>query len=134
MRHGFICFSALAAIFLFACKKTPDPVIQPDNTPKLEGGKGGNFDRAFFSVLNGKGVSSRMFLKYAADKMPSDTTLYDERGNTITEPGFGPHFHFEDLKKGTYFLHIKSATAQADTTFFLTDSSAEDMDIKINLR
>jgi hypothetical protein len=66
--------------------------------------------------------------------MPADTTLYDEKGNTITEPGFGPHVHFEELKKGTYYLFAKSASAQGDTVFTLTDSSKKDQDIIINLK
>jgi hypothetical protein len=121
-----------AALCIAACKKEEKP--QPANRQQFEGGKGGPYDVVIFSKINGQGVASRMFLKYGEDKAPADTAAYEERMNSMVEPGLGHHAHFNELKKGVYFLHIQSATAKADTVIKLTDSSAHDIEMYIELK
>lgn len=128
-----VLFCIIAVIITAACKKEAQQ--QPaGNTQQFEGGKGGSYDIVVFSKINGMGAAARMYLKYGADKLPADTNAYEERTNTMVEPGVGHHAHFNALKKGIYFLHIQGATAKADTVIKLTDSSAHDIEMYIELR
>ncbi len=137
MKPKFYIF--IACILVLACTKKSGPVmVDPPFVEKYEGGKGGTYGIAVFSKYNNKGMASRIFLKYAAAKAPSDTALYDEKSNTMTEAGFGPHAHFNSLKKGTYYIaasaNINGTRIIADTVLWLTDSSLTNQDIYINLK
>ena len=119
---------------IYSCKKEetkPDPII-PNNT--LPGGKGGDYAMAFFSKYQGRGKASRIYIKYGADKQPSDTTRYDEALNTMVEPGFGPHVHFENLKTGTYYIHAQADALTSDTVVVLTTSSKKSQDLTLTLK
>lgn len=118
------------ALSIMACKdKEPETVLQT-----LQGGKGGNYSIAVFTKYNGAGKSSRIFLKYAADKHPGDTSLFEEKSNTITEPGFGPHAHFNSLMVGTYYVYCQTNNLKADTVLVLDTLSAKSSDIYLNLK
>lgn len=124
-------FLILLLLFSFsqACKKDKVVVNNPVNT--LSGGKGGSLYLAIFPTYKGKGLASRIFLKYAADQPPADTTQYDEKYTTMTEPGYGPHAHFSALKPGTYYIYMHSLSGNysADTVLRLSDSSPKSQDI-----
>jgi hypothetical protein len=133
--------SILYLFFLFliiACRQhEEEDLIIPSNKPVLQGGKGGDYSFVVFTKQNNLGHASRIWLKYAADKKPADTSLYDEAHNTITEPGFGPHVHFNLLKKGSYYVHAASqsnSALQADTVIVLKDSTAKAFDFNLQLK
>lgn len=121
----YLVYTALCiACFGFAsCKKENTAVGQPVNANPFEGGKGGNFSRSFFSGHNGVPIAARMYLKYGDNKMPSDSTKFDEKHDAVREPGFSYHAHFDGLTKGTYFFYAVSGVLQFDTVIVLTDSS-----------
>lgn len=137
MKPQFYIF--IVCIWVLACTKKSGPsIVDPPFVEKYEGGKGGTYGIAVFSRFNNKGIASRVFVKYAAAKAPADTTLYDEKSNTMTEPGYGPHAHFNNLTKGTYYIFASgisnNITVKADTVLWLTDSSLTIQDIYINLK
>lgn len=72
-------------------------------------------------------------MKFGADQKPTDTLQYDEKYNTMVEPGFGPHAHFENLQKGTYFIFLKSGSLSGDTVLQITDASPQSQDIAVEL-
>ncbi len=117
-----------------SCKKDADTVLPPAKTNPFAGGKGGNFSRAFFSGHKGVPIGARMYLKYGDDKMPNDSTLFDEKHDAVKEPGFSYHAHFDGLTKGTYFFYAVSGNLQFDTVIVLTDSSelADDITVDLN--
>jgi hypothetical protein len=131
-----------AVYFLFAClllatackKDDNNTPTTPQNTNPFAGGKGGSFNRVIFSGHNSSPVAARVYVKYGDNKMPADTNLFDEKHNTITEPGFGPHVHFEHLTAGTYYFYATSGAYSTDTVIVLTDSSKIDGDVFINLQ
>ncbi len=130
--RNFYLIAMVFSLFITSCAKTPE--VKPEVKNNLPGGAGGPYNLAFFSRLNGAGVNSRMYIKYGADKMPADTAMYDNKMNTMIEPGYGPHTHFDGLTTGTYYVLAKSATAQADTIIVLTESSKKKQDIYLNLK
>lgn len=125
----FLCLLLIFSL-LQACKKEKISVNNNGGIT-LNGGKGGSLYLAIFPTYKGKGIASRIFMKYAANTRPADTTLYDEKYNTMTEPGYGPHAHFSALKAGTYYIYIRSNSGNysADTVLNLTDSSPKSQDI-----
>lgn len=127
----YLFISILLAIVLFACKEK-EPISVATS---LQGGKGGNYSIAVFTKYNGAGKSSRIYFKYAADKHPGDTNLFEEKSNTMTEPGFGPHAHFNSLTVGSYYVYCLSTNnLKADTVLILDALSAKSGDIYLNLK
>lgn len=104
----------------------------------LEGGTGGKFNVAVFSKYNNKGISSRVFLKYASLQAPADTSFYEEKSNTMVEPGYGPHAHFNKLKPGTYYFFASGVSSgnlvKGDIVLSISDSSSMNQDIYIHLK
>jgi hypothetical protein len=106
-----------------------------NDTEKLEGGLGGNYGIAIFPKHDGLGVGSRVFIKFAANKAPNDTTGYDAKDNTMIEPGYGPHVHFDKLKIGTYFVFAKALNSNmvASKVIQILPNSPKSQDIDIEL-
>ncbi len=128
-----ICLLALLCLTFFSCKKENNPTPQ-GNTNPFKGGKGGNHNVIIFTGHNGGALHSRVYLKYAANTMPADTTLYDDIQNTMVEPGVGPHAHFSYLKEGTYYFYCKVGAFTADTVLTIDSTSAESIDAILNLK
>ncbi|MCX6352469.1 MAG: hypothetical protein NTX03_11510 [Bacteroidetes bacterium] len=127
-----LVFSILIVGLITSCKREPEkPITQPC---QLKGGKGGDFYFAVFSRYNNKGIKARIYLKYAAEVAPADTNLYDEKYNTMTEPGFSHHVHFSTLTAGTYYVLAKSTSYSKDSIITITDSTDKHQDIYLNLR
>lgn len=132
IRFKTTCLLFVIGIFGLSSCKNEIPTPTPNF---LEGGKGGTFMIAIFTKSAGKNQSSRVYLKYAAESAPADTSLYDEKDNTMVEPGFGPHVHFNNLKTGTYFVHAATKTnLQADTVIQILNTDAQSRDLYINLK
>ncbi|MBC7425059.1 MAG: hypothetical protein H7321_00885 [Bacteroidia bacterium] len=128
-----ILSSILTVLVFGGCDK--GDVYEPALVNKvLEGGTGGIYSLAVYSKLNATGVNSRIYLKYAADKMPVDSALYDEKDNAVPEPGFGPHVHFHALKTGTYYIYVKTGSAQGETVVNITAASKTSQDISVDLK
>lgn len=127
-----VCF-----LSILSCEK--ETCMDCDGLPSLvlPGGKGGNYYLAVFTKHNTSGVNSRIYLKYACNSKPVDTSMYDEAYNSMTEPGFGPHAHFGQLKKGVYFIYARSiggsTLMEGDTVIQLTDSSSTGFDFNLYL-
>lgn len=91
-----VFFSTLAITFLFgifsSCYKA---------------GKNGEFEIAAFPKHHTKSIPGAIvYLKYNAKEFPGDDpSLYDESGIADTIPGETPHVHFENLKRGNYYLY-----------------------------
>jgi hypothetical protein len=126
-----LLLSAVAIAFLAACHdRRTDP--QPRT---LTGGTGGPYKIAVFTTNQiDSGVEARVFIKYAANKAPGDTTQYDEAKNAEAEPGFGPHVHFNNLKTGTYFIKATHSSTAADTAIVLTDNSPAETELTLRLK
>jgi len=128
----------LITFLVFGCTKEKPVIVDPPPITIYEGGTGGDYGIAVFSKFNNKDIASRIFLKYAAIRPPSDTSMYDEKSYTMIEPGYGPHVHFNKLKKGTYYIFASENTnntnIKGDTVLWLTDSSLKTQDIYINLK
>ena len=120
---------AMSILGLSACKKEK---ISP-SAEKLTGGKGGTHNVAIFCLNGGKGITARVYLKFAAKKAPADTNTYDEKFGTMTEPGYGPHAHFNSLTPGTYYFKWMAAgNISADTVLVITEASPNNQDIEID--
>jgi hypothetical protein len=127
----FLLLATAGLVFGSCGKKVYPPET---NEGWLQGGKGGDYNVV---VVPKEGIytrAARVFIKYAADKAPADTTQYDERENTMIEPGFGPHVHFSKLKQGTYYIYAETPQAlQGDTVLVLSDSTPKDLEVKLQL-
>lgn len=128
MPKNILPLTILVAVIAFAtaCKKDKKVV---DNKTVLTGGKGGPYSFALFPTYNTVGAVARVFCKYAANTKPSDTSQYDEKYNTMIEPGYGPHVHFNNIKTGTYYIFIQGGNRSADTVIQITESSPKNQDI-----
>lgn len=133
MRYVVYIAVGIACFGFASCKKDNPTVEQPVKANPFEGGKGGSFSRAFFSGYNGVPIAARMYLKYGDDKMPGDSTKFDEKHDAVREPGFSYHAHFDGLTKGTYFFYAVSGVLQFDTVIVLTDSSELSDNIVVEL-
>ena len=120
---------------LFSCKDNKVKLASPNYI----GGKGGDFNIAVFTQFEGKGKSSRIYLKYASVSNPSDTSLFEEKSNTIIEPGYGPHAHFNLLKIGAYYIMCSTRENQGqetyfkDTVIYIKNSTPKSQDIYLHL-
>ncbi len=120
---------ALSLLGLAACKKEKSTL----NSEKLAGGKGGTHNVAIFCLNGGKGITARVYLKYASKTAPADTNAYDEKFGTMTEPGYGPHAHFNSLLPGTYYFKWTAAgNISADKVVIITDASPNNQDIELD--
>lgn len=138
---SYIVFIALLSIA--SCKKDDNTSTNSNNNnnnnnnnpqPVLTGGKGGSYSIVVFSKKDDKGIITRIFMKYAADKAPSDTTGYDENYTSVAEPGYGLHAHFNKLTTGTYYIMAQAGTAKKDTVIKITDGQPAEADIDLLLK
>lgn len=106
---------AMLLLTIAACNKKADTAGTNNNTNTLKGGKGGNYSIVAYSKMNDTGVKARIYIKYAADKAPADTSLYDEKGTAVPEPGYGAHVHFNNLAEGSYYIRAVYNGAGNDT-------------------
>lgn len=121
-------FLSLLILFVAGCKKSVN-----SNNGGLEGGTGGPYGVAVFSRVNGVGVSSTIGIRYGANTMAADSSFNSRKG-TMVEPGFGPHAHFGNLKKGTYYIFAKTSAAKADTVVVLGGPSHDEVHIFLDLK
>lgn len=128
--HALFFLSSIIGFLCLSCGKEENKPVA--NT--LKGGKTGDYAIALFSTWQGKGIASRMYLKYAADKAPADSSLYDERQNTMTEIGFGPHAHFVLLSQGTYYFYVLSGLHAADTVINIAEGRPKSTDVYLELK
>jgi hypothetical protein len=124
---------ALILLIAVSCKKD-DNTSTNNPQPALTGGKGGNYSIVVFSKKNDTGIVARIFMKYAADKAPSDTAAYDEKYTSVAEPGYGPHAHFNSLTAGTYYIIAQAGTAKEDTGITITNGQTTETDIDLQLK
>ena len=96
-----IC-TASVLLFISSCQK---------------GGTGGNNEIAAFPKHHGKSIPGAVvYIKYDAKEFPGeDVSKYDASGIAKIMMGEDPHVHFEELKRGYYYLYsvgYDSAIAQ----------------------
>ena len=120
----------IICIVLLSCKD--NRTIEP--WQQLQGGKG-EYIISIFTRHNGVGKDSRIFLKYAANTNPGDTTLFDDRSNTMVEPEFEPHSHFGSLTIGTYYFYcMAKGNLTADTVLVIEKLSPKSFDVNLSLK
>lgn len=119
---------------LASCEKPKNP---DQNQNQLPGGKGGSNHLVVFTRKSVGTIKSRVFLKFASTGKPSDTSKYDEAFWTMTEPGYGPHAHFNMLTTGFYYIHATAEyngnTLEKDTAIELTKDSPVETEITLTL-
>ena len=127
----------LLLLSLSGCIKKEIKVSSQSSTivipPTYQGGKGGEYSIAIFPVLNTKSVKARIYFKYAAATAPKDTTLYDEIENTMIEPGYGNHAHFNTLLPGTYYCMIISGSYKGDSVIVINNKSKYAQNINVQI-
>ena len=127
-----LLLAATSLIIFSACHDKRDRYPKPE--PVLTGGKGGSYSIAVFPEQSDTGVTGRIFIKYASNTAPQDTSHYDEAKTAQAEPGEGPHAHFEELTAGTYFIRAINGSAHADTIIALSSSSPDETDVHLKLK
>jgi hypothetical protein len=132
-----ICIWAMAQSV--SCKKTNEkpPLVDTSKNnvvDTLKGGKGGQFSVALFTTFAKKSAKARIYLKYAANKAPADTNMYEEAKNTMTEPGYGNHAHFTALQPGTYYFKAQGLGVKSDTVIVITNTSKETQDAYLDMK
>jgi len=88
-----IPISIIILLFIFSsCKKA---------------GTGGAFTIAAFPKHHSVPIKGAIiYIKYNAKDFPGeDVSVYDDSGVVDTMPGEDPHFHFDGLKRGNYYLY-----------------------------
>ena len=89
-------------------------------TSCVKEGPGGQVTLVAFPKHHSKPIPNAMvYIKYGTNDFPGTTTsAYDDSGVAVIEGTLDPHYHFENLKKGKYYLYsvgYDSAIAQTVT-------------------
>jgi len=131
-----ILFYFVLAMFILSCGKDKEPT--PNNQNAIAGGTGGSNHLVVFTRRDKAQMASRVWLKYAAKLKPADTSFYNEVYATMTEPGYGPHAHFNGLKLGFYYLHAEGTyngnLLLADSTIEISSKVPSSWDITLTLK
>ena len=87
-----ILIASIVTFTLAACRKA---------------GPGGKVKVAAFPKHHNKSIPGAMvYIKYGTKNFPGeDVSKYDDKGMAEVMPGEDPHVHFEDLRKGDYYLY-----------------------------
>lgn len=127
-------FYLILMIFLVsACGKSSEEIV-----PNYQGGKGGNFNLAVFPVKGKKGVSGKVYIKYATLTPIGSLNQADDSVATMVEPGVGPHSHFFGLKTGYYAIKAicsdSNGTYSNDTCIEIRGTQSVNTDFTVQVR